>query len=65
MLPALLSPLIVIALSRVAQSVYSAGEAVCGAGPVPTWQTLWVPVQVTALVVCVAVIVRSWPLRED
>ena len=64
-LPALLLPLIVIALSRVAQSVYSAGEAVCGPGPVPMWQTLWVPVQVTAFVVCVAVIVRSWRIYED
>lgn len=58
-LPVLLLPLIVIALWRFGQSVFVAGEAICSAGPPPLWQTLWVPVQATALIVCVVIVARG------
>ena len=58
--PALLMPFILLTFWTAGQTVYVAASPLCGAGSIPLWQQLWVPVQALAVVVCLTLMARIW-----
>lgn len=56
----LLLPFCLYAIFRVFGTVYGDGNAICGNGAVPAWQTWWAPVELAVLVFIAVLIGYTW-----
>lgn len=63
--PALLSPFAVITFVFVWRAVHGRGESLCSAGSPPDWQAYWLPVQVVAALVSLALIFSNWKNKSS
>jgi hypothetical protein len=64
-LPGLLLPFILVAGWRFGRTVLIDGQAICGGGPPPAWQLVWLPVQLAAVLVIIGFIFRMWSSKAD
>ena len=44
----------------VMQSVYSTGSGICSTDAAATWQKIWAPAQLLAIIACAFMIIRAW-----
>lgn len=45
---------------EISRAVYSTGQGICSPGAATAWHQLWGPMQLLAIVVCAAMIIRIW-----
>ena len=55
-----LLPFCLLAIYKVFTTVYSDGNAICGSGAVPVWQTWWSPAQIAVIVCIVTLMGVAW-----